>query len=104
MGDPIRHVVVLMLENHSFDQMLGCFQSVYPKLEGIDPKAPPRVNKDKAGREYKQEPTTERNMTIDPMHEVASVSRQIMHENGGFVRDLDTGVSRLLFTFPVHVH
>ena len=24
-ADPIRHVIVLMFENHSFDQMLGCF-------------------------------------------------------------------------------
>jgi phospholipase C len=23
MGDPIEHVIVLMMENHSFDQMLG---------------------------------------------------------------------------------
>src|SRR5262249_34389137 len=35
--DPIRHVVVLMLENHSFDQMLGAFRSLFPDLEGVDP-------------------------------------------------------------------
>ena len=34
--DPIRHVIVLILENHSFDQMLGCFQQIYPRLEGVD--------------------------------------------------------------------
>jgi phospholipase C len=34
--DPIEHVVVLMLENHSFDQMLGCMKEVYPDLEGVD--------------------------------------------------------------------
>ena len=27
--DPIKHVVVLMLENHSLDQMLGAFRSVF---------------------------------------------------------------------------
>jgi phospholipase C len=32
--DPIRHVVVLMLENHAFDQMLGAFRSLFPDLEG----------------------------------------------------------------------
>lgn len=24
--DPIKHIFVLMLENHSFDQLLGCFK------------------------------------------------------------------------------
>jgi phospholipase C len=36
MPDSINHVVVLMLENRSFDQMLGCMQPVVPGLEGID--------------------------------------------------------------------
>ncbi len=35
-ADPIEHVVVLMLENHSFDQMLGCMKEVFPELEGVD--------------------------------------------------------------------
>ena len=35
-ADPIEHVVLLLLENRSFDQMLGCFKEVYPDLEGID--------------------------------------------------------------------
>ena len=34
--DKIEHVVVLILENHSFDQMLGCMNAVYPGLNGID--------------------------------------------------------------------
>jgi phospholipase C len=38
MDDPIRHVVVLMMENHSFDQMLGSLASVYKDLDGVDPK------------------------------------------------------------------
>ena len=52
-SDPIKHVVVLMFENHSFDEMLGCFQSVYPELAGVDPSHP-RSNKDSTGREYVQ--------------------------------------------------
>jgi phospholipase C len=36
MADAIEHVVVLMLENRSFDQMLGCLQPVVSGLEGID--------------------------------------------------------------------
>jgi|HubBroStandDraft_6_1064221.scaffolds.fasta_scaffold1908275_1 phospholipase C len=34
---PINHVVVLMMENHSFDQLLGWTKSLYPALEGVDP-------------------------------------------------------------------
>lgn len=51
--DPIRHVVVLMFENHSFDQMLRCFRSVYPHLEGVDPQQPPS-NQVSTGRTYVQ--------------------------------------------------
>jgi phospholipase C len=38
--DRFKHVVVLMMENRSFDQMLGALKSVYPKLEGVDPQTP----------------------------------------------------------------
>ncbi|MGC2695630.1 MAG: alkaline phosphatase family protein, partial [Candidatus Angelobacter sp.] len=37
--DPIAHVVVLMMENHSFDQMLGSLAAELG-LDGIDPKKP----------------------------------------------------------------
>lgn len=82
-ADPIRHVVVLILENHSFDQMLGCFKQVYPAMEGVDP-ANLRQNQDRDGR-YTQAPTTERIMFLDPDHEVAAVARQLENHNGGFV-------------------
>src|SRR6185295_14767451 len=74
---PIQHVVVLMLENHSFDQMLGDFQSKYKELDGIDPAAPARTNVDPNGREYPQAPTTTRSVDPDPRHELAHVLRQI---------------------------
>src|SRR5882757_7571583 len=83
-GDPIRHVVVLILENHSFDQMLGCFKKVYPTLEGVDPMNP-RQNKDHDGRSYTQAATTERMMFLDPHHEVKHVADQLANHNGGFV-------------------
>ena len=38
--DPIRHVVVLMLENRSFDHLLGGLASLVPGLDGVDPAAP----------------------------------------------------------------
>jgi phospholipase C len=71
-ADAIRHVVVLMLENHSFDQMPGCFTEVYPDLDGIDPAAR-RENRDSEGRSYPQAETIERIMFLDPHHEVEHV-------------------------------
>jgi phospholipase C len=87
-GDPIKHVVVLILENHSFDQMLGCFKAVYPKLEGIDP-ANPGVNLDAQGAAFVQKPTIERQMTLDPAHDVDNVAAQLKNNNGGFVADFE---------------
>lgn len=88
-SDPIKHVVVLILENHSFDQMLGCFKNLYPDLDGIDPAAP-HSNTDTDGAVYIQQPTTERQMMQDPHHEVNHVRIQLEDDNGGFVKDFST--------------
>lgn len=84
--DPIRHVVQLILENRSFDQMLGCMKEIYPDLDGVNPKAP-YSNSDDEGRSYQQSPTTERQMLLDPHHEVPHVAVQLENGNSGFVRD-----------------
>ena len=86
MADPIKHVVVLMLENHSFDQMLGSFQSVFSDLEGVDP-ANPGSNLDKDGGVYTQAVTTATSVLRDPMHELANVLYQLDNDNGNFVLD-----------------
>jgi len=92
-GDPIRHVVLLILENRSFDQMLGCFRAVYPNLDGIDPAAPGR-NDDGAGNSYFQAPTDVRQMEEwDPRHEVEHVAAQLADHNSGFVKDFVTAYS-----------
>ncbi|MDA4120157.1 MAG: phospholipase, partial [Thaumarchaeota archaeon] len=83
--DPVKHVVLLVFENHFFDQMLGCFKQVYPELDGVDPKKPGVNQAD--GREFRQAPTTERQMTLDPRHEVNHVLAQMDDHNGGFVKD-----------------
>ncbi len=86
-SDPIRHVLLLMLENRSFDQMLGCFKAVYPDLVGVDP-ASPGQNADSDGRIYRQAPTALRQMLKwDPHHEVEHVADQLANGNAGFVRD-----------------
>jgi phospholipase C len=98
-NDPIKHVVLLMFENHSFDQMLGCLKQVYPGLDGIDP-ARPNVNRDAEGHEFPQLETRERQMILDPRHEVNHVAVQMQDHNGGFVKDFiaankdDKGLSK----------
>jgi phospholipase C len=84
-GDPVKHVVLLMFENHSFDQMLGCFKQVFSDLAGVDP-AKPGVNW-VDGKDFKQIQATERQMLLDPPHEVNHVLAQMEDHNGGFVAD-----------------
>ena len=36
--DGIEHVVLLIMENHSFDQMLGALQQRFPDLDGVTPQ------------------------------------------------------------------
>jgi phospholipase C len=92
-NDPIKHVVLLMLENHSFDQMLGSLQSQYPDLDGVDIEAPlARFNLDLAGHKVFQAPTIEQQMQGDPKHETANVLTQLQDANGGFVRDYERNV------------
>jgi phospholipase C len=86
-SDPIRHVVHLILENRSFDQMLGSLSGIYPDLDGVDPKKP-HSNSDTEEHSFKQAPTTVRQMLKwDPHHEVPHVAEQLKDGNTGFVRD-----------------
>jgi phospholipase C len=85
--DPIRHVVHLILENRSFDQMLGCMKAVYPDLDGVDITGL-KSNEDTAGQVYTQAATQVRQMLKwDPHHEVPRVAVQLENGNSGFVKD-----------------
>src|SRR6185295_14293306 len=83
----IQHVIVLMLENRSFDHMVGCFQSIYPQLKGIPPGAQPRTNSDPSGQIYPQNPGAARTLQSDPKHEYIDVLQQLTNNNSGFVDD-----------------
>jgi phospholipase C len=83
--DPIEHVVLLLMENHSFDQMLGCLDEVYPGLDGVQ-NASTSTNEDGHGGTFKPAPRTERQMLNDPSHDQPSVLKQLANGNGGFVR------------------
>ena len=88
--DPIRHVVVLMLENRSFDHMLGDATRVYPELEGI-PQAGARYSNvsTKSGKRYEQQPNAAESVSVDLPHEHDDVMQQLgsdaTHLMGGFV-------------------
>src|ERR1700721_1854371 len=91
--DPIKHVVLLMMENHSFDQMLGCLKDDYPDLEGIDVNSSfPRFNLDLQGNKVFQAPTDVQQVELDPKHECRFVLKQIENENSGFVTDFQMNV------------
>jgi phospholipase C len=85
-NDPIKHVVLLALENHSFDQMLGSLKQLYPELEGVTPSIQ-NQNIDSDGTVYLQQLTDERQMPLDPHHEVQWVAEQLANGSGGFVRN-----------------
>ena len=88
-GDGIEHVVVLMLENRSFDHLLGSMKSVYPVLAGIDPTSP-GVNYD-GTTAYPQTPKARFILPygVDPKHELVDVREQLTFNGscGGFVHN-----------------
>jgi phospholipase C len=86
--DPIKHVIVLMFENHSFDQMLGCFKEIYPKLEGVDPNNP-GSNKDSTDQVYPQRKCSDPVVSPDPRHELDHVLNQLKDHNAGFVSEYE---------------
>ena len=88
--DPIRHVVVLMMENRSFDHMLGDVTKLYPHLEGIPQNGPKyRNTSSKSGKSYEQQPVATDTLAVDLPHEHADTLRQIgkatANPMGGFV-------------------
>ena len=88
MADPIKHVVVFMLENRSFDQMLGYMKATNPEVHGVDP-ASPFCNPDwpATNPAICQAPTAARTIADDPKHDLDDVLRQITGPCQGFVSD-----------------
>jgi phospholipase C len=87
-ADPIRHVIVLMLENRSFDHFLGAM----PGVDGVDAESP-RSNKlsPQSSMVFAQHDSPEDRFRFDPGHGHASVVRQVegggLGSMGGFVYD-----------------
>jgi phospholipase C len=89
--DGIEHVVLLIMENHSFDQMLGALQQTFPDLDGVTPQlASQRSNLTSKGERIYQSATLERQMRFDPHHEHLDVMNQLAGNNGGFVSEFQS--------------
>jgi phospholipase C len=83
-ADPIRHVIVLMMENASFDRMLGTL----PGVDGVN-LAHLKSNPDYPSTlpAVIQAPTEARTMSPDPEHDLDDVLRQLIGPEEGFVSD-----------------
>lgn len=91
----VKHIVVLMMENRSFDQMLGFLQNDGLDVDGI---AGAKPNFDVDGNEYKPfewgpgetmppTPPGQEPKILDPCHSPSCVANQLRDENGGFVKN-----------------
>jgi phospholipase C len=84
--DPIRHIILLMFENRSFDHMLGGLRGAVAELDGVDP-ANPGVNLDGDGTPRPQSFAKTDRVSPDPKHELEHVLFQLDNGNANFVRD-----------------
>lgn len=97
----VKHIVVLMMENRSFDQMLGFLEKEGLDVDGLGPgKA--TTNYADVGAEKKRPydsfewgpgetvppiPPGHKAKILDPCHSPSCVQSQLQHDNTGFVRN-----------------
>jgi phospholipase C len=89
-ADPIEHIVVLMLENQSFDRLLGYLKSVNSYVDGVDTQNPGQNADPDGGQPYLQAPGAPFTTLQDPGHDLDDVLRQIAGGCAGFVADYAT--------------
>jgi phospholipase C len=71
--DPrIKHLIVLMLENRSFDHMLG-----YSRIPGVDGPGASNSNTDKNGKIWQTSPDADSSGLTDPGHDFDDVCAQL---------------------------
>ena len=61
--DNLKHIVVLMMENRSFDHMLGALKAQDARIDGITPDL---SNPDTTGAQVKVQPLAEFQSQLDP--------------------------------------
>jgi phospholipase C len=76
--DALRHIVVLMLENRSFDHMLGCLKQANPNIDGLSGN---EAIPDSTGAIVPIQPLAEfrGQLLPDPHHDFASVDFQLFN-------------------------
>jgi phospholipase C len=89
-ADPIEHIVVLMLENQSFDRLLGDLRSVNANIDGVDPMHPGANADPDGGAPYVQAPGAPYATTRDLGHDLDDGLRQIAGGCAGFIADYAT--------------
>ncbi|HEY5332658.1 MAG TPA: alkaline phosphatase family protein [Solirubrobacterales bacterium] len=91
----VKHIVVLMMENRSFDQMLGFLQGEGLDVDGL---AGAKPNPDADGTEYPPfewgpgetvppVPAGQEAKILDPCHSPGCVKKQLQGNNTGFVKN-----------------
>ncbi|MDX6610637.1 MAG: phospholipase [Solirubrobacterales bacterium] len=91
----VKHIVVLMMENRSFDQMLGFLQGEGLDVDGLGSAKP---NFDAAGNQYDpfewgpgetapDPPPGHKPKILDPCHSPSCVHSQLQNGNTGFVKN-----------------
>ncbi len=61
--DSLKHIVVLMMENRSFDHMLGSLTAVNPQIDGITAQL---SNPDTTGAQVQPQPLAQFQGQLDP--------------------------------------
>src|ERR671910_644276 len=85
----IEHFVVLMLENRSFDQMLGHLELEGHDVDGVKPAENKHLINQYDGEPYEIREAERTALTIaeDPCHDGWCVAEQLSNGNGGFVEN-----------------
>src|SRR6476646_4742225 len=87
--EKIKHIVVLMMENRSFDHMLGYLRNDgMPEVRGLagDESNLDSANTEHRVYEYPPEPFPD---SFDPCHAPECVAEQLDGGNGGFIRNFE---------------
>ena len=80
----IEHIVVVMMENRSFDHLVGYLGDTMPAVRGRNKNA---TNPDKNGAPVRANLLTGFTFPFDPGHDSAQVATQLGNGNQGFVSD-----------------
>jgi phospholipase C len=81
VGPPIEHVIVLMLENRSFDHLLGFLDHPNPRFDGL--RDHPYTNPAQDGSVVRATPTAKTVLPIDPDHSHDAVMREMGLDGAG---------------------